>query len=73
MRTNANLAGAFVTTFTHRPLVGVASMTDPAGKTTYYTYDGMGRLLETYYYEGNTVSDANRRTLQQYEYRYYNQ
>ena len=73
LRANANLAGAFVTTFTHRPLVGVASMTDPAGKTTYYTYDGMGRLLETYYYEGNTVSDANRRTLQQYEYQYYNQ
>lgn len=73
LRTNANLAGAFVTTFTHRPLVGVTSMTDPAGKTTYYTYDGMGRLLETYYYEGNTVSDANRRTLQQYEYQYYNQ
>ena len=38
-----------------------------------YNYDGLGRLIETYYYEGNVVSSDKKRTLQQYEYHYRNQ
>lgn len=35
-------------TYTYIPYVGVSSMTDPRGITTYYTYDSAGRLIETY-------------------------
>lgn len=72
LRKNANLKEAFVSTFTYQPLVGVTSMTEPSGMTTYYNYDGWGRLKETYYYEGNVVSSDKKRTLQQYEYHYRN-
>lgn len=73
LRDNTNLKDAFVSTFTYQPLVGVTSMTDPSGMTTYYDYDGLGRLTETYYYDGNVVSSDKKRTLQQYEYHYRNQ
>lgn len=73
LRNNTNLKDAFVSTFTYQPLVGVTSMTDPSGLTTYYNYDGLGRLTETYYYDGNVVSSDKKRTLQQYEYHYRNQ
>lgn len=33
---------------THKPYVGVSSVTNPRGITTYYTYDSSGRLIEEY-------------------------
>ncbi len=72
LRNNSNLSGAFVTTYTYKPLVGVTSMTEPNGRTTYYRYDGMGRLLDVFYYE-DTGSSMEQRILQQYEYQYHNQ
>lgn len=39
-----NIPGAFVTTYTYKPLVGITSETDPRGKTIYYEYDASNRL-----------------------------
>lgn len=62
------LAGAMVIAWTYRPLAGITSETDASGITTYYDYDGLGRLREVYRYAGNTVSPANKQVLNQYSY-----
>ncbi len=38
------LPNAMITTYTYDPVYGVTSVTDPAGRSSYYHYDGMGRL-----------------------------
>ena len=38
------IPGAFVTTYTYMPYVGITSCTEPNGKVTTYTYDSFGRL-----------------------------
>jgi hypothetical protein len=38
------LSGAFVTSYTYRPLVGITSETDVNNKSVYYEYDGYNRL-----------------------------
>ena len=68
LRTYPSMANAMVTTWSYQPLVGVTSQTDPSGMSTYYDYDGLGRLKEVYRYEGNVVSTANKRILNQYNY-----
>lgn len=68
LRNHSALSEAQVSVFTYKPLVGVTSMTDPTGKTVYYDYDPLGRLKESYYYEGSV-----KRNLQEYEYHYTNQ
>ncbi|GAA4798746.1 hypothetical protein GCM10023231_29380 [Olivibacter ginsenosidimutans] len=59
------LPDASVSWYTYKPLVGISSGTDPSGRTTYYNYDGFGRLKET----KNTQS----KTTDTYEYHYRNQ
>ena len=54
-----------VTTYTHRPLVGVTSMKAPNGMTTYYDYDHAGRLAEAY-----IIENGIRKTLETYQYHY---
>ena len=54
-----------ITTYTYLPLLGVTSQTDPNGLTTYYEYDGLGRLIK--------VLDNDRNVLQEYKYNYANQ
>ncbi|SMC00676.1 YD repeat protein [Hymenobacter roseosalivarius DSM 11622] len=54
--------GAQMTTYTHEPLVGLTSQTGPDGRTSYYEYDALGRLLR--------VRDEQGRILSQQEYQY---
>jgi YD repeat-containing protein len=49
-------------TYTYLPLVGLTSQTDPAGRSSYYEYDALGRLLR--------VRDDQGRLLTQQEYHY---
>ncbi|NAS14459.1 RHS repeat protein [Poritiphilus flavus] len=58
----SNLPGAMVTTYTYDLLVGVTSITDPRGNTTYYSYDDFNRLKE--------VRDADNKLLSDYQYHY---
>jgi YD repeat-containing protein len=53
---------ALITTYTYKPLVGVTSMTDPRGLTTYYEYDAFGRL--------QTVKDHNGSVVEKHDYHY---
>jgi len=60
LRTHANLRKALVATYTYKPLVGVTSQTDPAGRTTHFDYDELsrlkivrdqaGKIVKSYYY-----------------------
>lgn len=65
LRTSVDLPNAQVTTYTYKPLVGIASMTDPRGVCTYYEYDTFGRLIRLYYKENET-----EKTIQSYDYHY---
>ncbi|MEM7374700.1 MAG: hypothetical protein AAF587_39275 [Bacteroidota bacterium] len=49
------LPDAMVTTYTYDPLVGITSVTAPNGFTTYYRYDGFGRLQYVQDQDGNYV------------------
>lgn len=49
-----------MTTFIWYPTRGVAIKTDPMGISTYYNYDGYGRLIN--------VRDMNRKILETYDY-----
>ena len=64
------LPNALVTTYTYKPLVGVITITDPRGITTYYDYDGFGRLKEVYYNENNDT--GKKRIVENYDYHYKN-
>ncbi len=48
---------ALMTTFTHRPLVGMESKTDTNGKTTHYEYDGFGRLIRVRDHEKSVIKE----------------
>lgn len=59
------LPNAQVTTYTHRPLVGISTVTEPSGLKTSYEYDSFGRL--------KLVKDSDGRVLSQNQYHYKNQ
>lgn len=55
---------AMVSTYTYNPLIGVTSITDTKGYTSYFEYDGFYRL--------KTVKDAEGNILSKNEYNYRN-
>jgi YD repeat-containing protein len=63
LRNNSLLSNAMITTYTHKPLIGVSSVTDPKGDTQTYHYDSFNRLKEVRDKNGNILSEN------QYHYR----
>jgi hypothetical protein len=53
---------AFMETYTYEPLVGITSHTDQRHYTSYYEYDGMGRLA--------TIRNRNKEIMEHYAYTY---
>jgi YD repeat-containing protein len=49
------LPGVFITSYTYSPVYGMTSMTDPQGRTTYYDYDGFGRMAAIRDQDNNVV------------------
>ncbi|MDX6183945.1 DUF5977 domain-containing protein [Flavobacterium sp. Fl-77] len=58
----ANFQQSMVTTYTYNPLVGVTSITDPKGISSYYEYDAFNRL--------KFIKDKDLNILQKYCYNY---
>lgn len=58
-----DLPHAMVTSYTYEPYLGVTSITDPSGKTTYYDYDWQGRLT--------LIRDMSGAVVQRYDYETY--
>ncbi len=56
-----------ITTAVYKPLVGMKSITDARGITTYHDYDEAGRLKESY-----IIEDGEKKILQAYDYHYKN-
>lgn len=46
-----------ITTYIHKPLVGVTSVTDPKGDTQTYHYDNFNRLEFVKDKDGNVLSE----------------
>lgn len=55
--TDVNLQKAMVTTYTHKPLIGVSTITDPKGDKITYSYDAFGRLQNVKDKDGNILSE----------------
>jgi len=62
IRTALSGSSAQVFTYTYIPQLGVSSETDAAGRTTYYQYDQLRRLI--------TVKDLDGNIIRQFEYKY---
>ena len=62
LRSNPIMSGAFITTYTYEPLIGITSIRDPRGYDTYYHYDGAGRL--------EVIKDDLNKLLKDFEYNY---
>ena len=64
IRTGLAGSKALVTTYTYLPAVGVSSVTDPAGRITYYEYDLHGRLLRVRDQDKNILKKITYNTNQ---------
>ncbi|MDC6384606.1 hypothetical protein D2V93_06925 [Flagellimonas taeanensis] len=54
---NALPNGSMMTSYTYDPTVGITSVTNPRGHTTYFDYDDFGRLEEERDKDGNLLRD----------------
>jgi YD repeat-containing protein len=55
-RNNSSLDSTMITTYTYKPLIGIATVTDPKGNTTKYSYDPLGRLSAVRDHDNNLLS-----------------
>jgi YD repeat-containing protein len=53
----AALPNAMITTYTHKPLIGISTVTDPKGNKQAYHYDSFNRLQYAKDAQGNIVSE----------------
>jgi hypothetical protein len=51
--------GSLMTTYTYTPLVGMTTTCTPGNYITYYTYDGLGRLVNVKDLRGNIIKTYN--------------
>lgn len=61
LREHTSLKNAQVTGYTYKPMVGITTVTDPAGKTYTYEYDFANRLYQ--------IKDPDNNIVEQYDYR----
>lgn len=64
LRNNTLLSNSMITTYTHTPLVGVNTITDPKGNIINYNYDSYGRLI--------SIKDAQGKLISENQYHYKN-
>lgn len=64
------LPQAHITTYKYEPGLGMTEQTSPAGHTTYYEYDELGRLLRSYIKEKDNVNIEQEQTLKMFDYHY---
>lgn len=60
----SNFPNAMVTTYTHKPLIGISTITDPKGDVVYYSYDSSSRLIN--------IKDKNLKIISENKYHYKN-
>ncbi len=65
LRAQQSMKNAMIQTYTHKPLVGITSGTDPKNRITFYTYDMAGRL--------QSIMDEELKQQKHLEYHYKNQ
>jgi len=63
------LPKAHITTYKYEPGLGMTEKTSPAGHTTYYEYDELGRLIRTYVKEKDNANEQEQ-TLKIFDYHY---
>ena len=62
LRNAVKAAGGHITTYKWKPLIGIASQTQPNDNTIYYDYDASGRL--------DRIKDVYQNTMKSYDYNY---
>jgi len=62
LRNDPTMSISLITSYTYDPLKGITSETHPNGKTSYFGYDGLGRL--------NEVLDFDENLIKSIEYQY---
>lgn len=55
---NTDIPEALITSYTHDPIIGMTSQTDPNGITTYYEYDDFGRIKHIKDHQGNLLTNT---------------